>query len=100
MTEESGNAAHIYADGADARLASETIKPSRFRPRYRRAGPDELALHDEIKGKAAELEALFLSIPRARSASGLGVSASMREEAIAMTKLEEAVMWAIKGLFA
>lgn len=63
-------------------------KPSRFRPVYRPLTEDEKALHDAIKMKAAELEALF---ERVRPC---------RETSLGFTKLEEAVMWAVKGLTA
>lgn len=49
---------HLYEGDPDARQAGG-IKPSRFRPQYRALSDAEKALHDAIKGKAAELEALF-----------------------------------------
>ncbi|MCW2242239.1 hypothetical protein [Azospirillum canadense] len=50
--------AHIFEGEPDARQAGD-IKPSRFRPQYRQLSDEEKTLHDAIKGKAAELEALF-----------------------------------------
>ena len=61
---------------------------SRFRPRYRALTPGEKELHDEIKAKAVELEALFERIQPGRYRS------------LGLTALEEAVMWAIKELTA
>jgi len=47
---------------------------------------DEKALHDEIKTKAADLEALF-----ARVKGG-------RYNSLAITTLEQSVMWIVKEL--
>jgi hypothetical protein len=59
---------------------------SRFRPQYRALTDDEKALHDAIKSKAVELEALFEQVGRGRY------------QALGMTALEQAVMWAVKEL--
>ena len=75
----------IYENSPDARHAPHA-EPTRFRPRYRQLTPEELALHDEIKDKAAELEKLF-----DRTHDG-------RYKALAITSLEQSVMWIIKGL--
>ena len=61
---------------------------SRFRPRYRKLTDAEVALHDELKTKATELEALFDNV------------APGRYRSLAYTALEEAVMWAVKQLTA
>lgn len=50
--------AHTFEGVPDARQAGD-IRPSRFRPQYRALSDAEKALHDAIKAKAAELEALF-----------------------------------------
>ena len=50
---------NVYEGQPDGRQANGPIEVSRFRPRYRALTDDEKALHDEIKNKAAELEALF-----------------------------------------
>lgn len=50
--------AHIFEGAPDARQAGD-IRPSRFRPQYRQLSAEEKALHDAIKARAAELEALF-----------------------------------------
>lgn len=80
--------AHVYEGQPDERQATEEIKTSRFRPRYRQLSDEEKALHDEIKNKAAELEALFEKVPSGRYSS------------LAMTNLELAIMWIIKQLTA
>jgi hypothetical protein len=60
---------------------------STFRPEYRVLSEFEKDALRQIKAKAAELEALF---------APLGVHG--REGALALTKLEECVMWATKGI--
>ena len=80
--------ADLYEGKADARQAQELITTSRFRPRYRQLTDDEKALHDEIKNKAAELETLF------------GRVKPGRYNALAMTSLEQSVMWVVKELTA
>jgi hypothetical protein len=82
---------NVYDGPPDARQSDDiAMLTSRFRPRYRALSDAEKALHDEIKDRAAALENLFEQV----------VAASHREGALAMTKLEEAVMWAIKALSA
>lgn len=78
--------ANVYAGPTDARQSDEAIPVSRFRPRYRALTDDEKALHDEIKGKAAELEALFEKVKPGRYRS------------LGLTALEESVMWTVKEL--
>lgn len=80
--------ADVYESKPDERQTNEKIKFSRFRPRYRPLSPDELAIHDAIKTKAEELCELYNKVPIGRA------------QALAVTKLEESVMWAIKGLTA
>lgn len=79
-----------FSGEPDARQEGD-IKPSRFRPRYRKLTDDELALHDAIKTKAAELEALFEQVKG---------GAPSRYKALGMTALEESVMWTVKELTA
>lgn len=62
-------------------------KPTRFRPQYRQLSDMEKADIDDIKREAAMLEA---TIDAALT--------DCRERSIALTKLEEAVMWAVKGI--
>lgn len=78
--------AHVYEGLPDARQSAEPIAVSRFRPRYRPLTDDEKALHDDIKGKAAELEALFEKVKPGRYRS------------LGLTALEESVMWTVKEL--
>ena len=80
---------HVYDGAVDGRQSDKIAEPiSRFRPRYRALTEDEKALHDAIKAKAAELEALFDQVKPGRYRS-LGITA-----------LEEAVMWTVKELTA
>ena len=79
--------ADVFEGAQDARQSDDVTMPvSRFRPRYRALTDDEKALHDEIKNKAAELEALF------------GKVKGGRYNALAMTSLEQSVMWIVKEL--
>ena len=79
--------AHVYEGAPDGRQSDDPSMPtSRFRPRYRALSADEKALHDEIKAKATELEALFERVK------------SGRYRALGFTALEESVMWTIKEL--
>ncbi len=57
-----------------------------FRPKYRELKPNEVQQVARIKTIAAELLAAF--------------TVGTRESALATTKLEEAVMWAVKGVTA
>jgi uncharacterized protein YoxC len=78
--------AHVYEGTPDGRQSEEAIAVSRFRTRYRALTDDEKRLHDDIKEKAAELEALFDKVRPGRYQS------------LGMTALEQAVMWTIKQL--
>lgn len=79
--------ANIYEGKADARQSDSVTEPvSRFRPRYRALTDDEKALHDALKDKASELEALF------------GKVKAGRYNALAITSLEQSVMWIVKEL--
>lgn len=78
---------NVFEGPADARQSVSTTEVvSRFRPRYRALTDAEKALHDEIKTKAAELEALF-----SRVKSG-------RYNSLGITALEQSVMWVVKEL--
>ncbi|MBX9702387.1 MAG: hypothetical protein K2X74_23315 [Acetobacteraceae bacterium] len=77
---------HVFEGAPDGRQAETAIPVSRFRPRYRALTAEEKALHDDIKEKAADLEALIERVKPGRY------------RALGMTALEEAVMWTIKEL--
>lgn len=80
--------ADVYEGTPDGRQAQEPITVSRFRPRYRQLTDDEKALHDDIKNKASEMEALFSKVKAGRY------------NALAVTSLEQSVMWIVKELTA
>lgn len=61
---------------------------SRFWPRYRKLTENELNLHDAIRHKAEELAQLMEQAPPSR------------ERSLAITNLEQAVMWSIRGITA
>jgi hypothetical protein len=78
---------HVYEGAPDGRQSTDVAEPvSRFRPRYRALTDDEKALHDALKTKASELEALFDQVKPGRYRS------------LGFTALEEAVMWTVKEL--
>jgi hypothetical protein len=58
--------AHVYGGSIDARQSPDVIPVSRFRPKYRALSDAEKALHDELKEKAAELEALYAKVKMGR----------------------------------
>ncbi len=78
--------AHVFEGQPDGRQADTAIPVSRFRPKYRALTDDEKALHDALKDKAAELEALYAKVKTGRY------------NALAMTSLEQSVMWIVKEL--
>lgn len=87
MTERNTN---VFADEAgDARQSMDprTIV-SRFRPQYRPLSAEEKQLHDDIKAKAVEMELLFVQVKQGRYTP------------LALTSLEQSVMWIIKELTA
>lgn len=95
---------HLFEGKPDDRQAAsaEAVKPTRFRPRYRNLTADEKELHDSIKKAAELLEALYEKIPFVSTTSGdptRPVPAG-RYKALALTALEESVMWAVKELTA
>ena len=79
--------ANVFEGKPDARQSADVQHTvSRFRPTYRALTEDEKRIHDIIKDIATGLERVFDEV------------ADSREKSIALTKLEEAVMWIIKGL--
>lgn len=78
---------NVFEGTPDDRQSERRDLPvSRFRPTYRALSDDEKALHDAIKSKAVELEALFSQVKAGRYNS------------LAITSLEQSVMWIVKEL--
>lgn len=63
-----------------------------FRPNYRELSVEEKGSIDAIKNKAGELYDLINDVIQ-ENPSPVG-----REIALAKTKLEESIMWAVKGI--
>ena len=81
--------ANVYEGATDARQSDDqNLVVSRFRPKYRALTDQEKDLHDRLKAKAVELEALFEEVKPGRYRS------------LGFTALEEAVMWTVKELTA
>lgn len=78
--------ANVFEGNPDGRQADTAIPVSRFRPRYRALTDDEKSLHDALKDKAAELEMLFSKVKPGRY------------NALAITSLEQSIMWIVKEL--
>ncbi len=78
--------AHVFEGQPDGRQADTAIPVSRFRPKYRALTDDEKVLHDALKDKASELEALYAQVKPGRYNS------------LAITALEQSVMWIVKEL--
>ncbi len=79
--------ANVYDGKPDARQSADVAHPvSRFRPTYRALTDEEKALHDALKTKATEMEALF------------GQVKPGRYNALAITALEQSIMWIVKEL--
>lgn len=66
----------------------------RFRQSYRKLTDAEVAHIAAIKDKAEEMARLFEDVPVVLAAPG----PDPRAHALAMTKLEECVMWAVKAV--
>lgn len=70
-----------------------------FHAKYRELSDEEKLLMERIKIKVAELYDLMDSVIRNEgTATTVGPSINGREVALAKTKLEESVMWTVKGL--
>lgn len=79
--------ANVFEGKPDGRQSDKVDEPvSRFRPKYRALTDEEKALHDQLKSKAAELEALYEKVKPGRY------------RALAFTELEASVMWVVKEL--
>lgn len=77
---------NVFEGKPDDRQADTAIAVSRFRPRYRALTDDEKALHDQLKNKADELEELYNKVKPGRY------------NALAITSLEQSIMWIVKEL--
>jgi hypothetical protein len=78
---------NVYEGQPDGRQSSDVAhQVSRFRPTYRALTEIEKALHDQLKAKAVELETMIETIKPGRYRS------------LAITALEESIMWAVKEL--
>ena len=81
---------NVFEGQPDARQAdSQQAYVSRFRPRYRALSDAEKALHDELKDAAAHLETLFKRVQD---------DTASRYKSLAITALEESIMWIVKDL--
>ena len=79
--------ANTFEGKPDTRQLDDVNHPvSRFRPTYRALADEEKALHDAIKNKASELEELFSKVKTGRYNS------------LAITSLEQSIMWIVKEL--
>ena len=89
---------NVFDGQSDQRQSDDQKEPmSRFRPRYRALSDDEKALHDAIKAKAEELEALFQRVTEFGAAPHSD-PIKTRYRALGLTALEQSVMWAVKAL--
>ena len=78
---------NVFDGKPDARQSADVNHPvSRFRPTYRALTADEKTLHDDLKAKAVELETLFAKVKPGRY------------NALAITSLEQSLMWIVKEL--
>ena len=78
---------NVYEGKPDARQSADQAHPvSRFRPTYRALSDDEKKLHDEIKAKAGEMESMYAQVKAGRYNS------------LAITALEQSIMWIVKEL--
>jgi hypothetical protein len=78
---------NVFDGEPDGRQSADVDhEVSRFRPTYRALTDREKGLHDALKTKAVELEFLIESIKPGRYRS------------LAITALEESIMWAVKEL--
>lgn len=78
---------NVFEGKPDARQSDDPKMPTtRFRPRYRALTDNEKALHDALKAKADELDALYAKVKPGRY------------NALAVTALEQSIMWIVKEL--
>lgn len=87
---------NIYENNKTDARQGEGQKPlGTFRKRYRQLSPEDIAHHDAIKDTA---EDLLAKVNAAYDAMRYGDNDIARCRALAKTKLEESVMWAVRGL--
>ena len=67
----------------------QNVMPDIFRTQYKEQTPEMKAFILKLKEKAMELYAII---------NEGGTPSNGRETALAKTKLEESIMWAVKGL--
>lgn len=80
-------------------MSADECKPSDvFHPVYRELSGEEKDLMAKVKEKALELYELLVLVQYPNESSEPKASSNGREVALAKTKLEEAVMWAVKGI--
>lgn len=90
---------NVFEGPPDGRQSADVrASTSRFRPVYRAMSEAEFALHNQIKETAFLLEGQFAEIEALRAK--LGMAPQPRYHALALTHLEAAIMWAVKGLTA
>ena len=78
---------NVYEGKPDARQSDDVAMPvSRFRPRYRAFTDEEKKLHDELKAQADVLDRMFQQVKPGRYNS------------LAVTSLEQSIMWIVKEL--
>lgn len=79
--------ANVYKGPTDSRQSGDVKHPvSRFRPTYRALTDEEKKLHDVIKEQATTMEKLFAQVKPGRY------------NALAITSLEQSIMWIVKEL--
>lgn len=99
MTDEQPTNVFVNGQG-DVRQTDAPRSFGLFRNRYRKLNPDEVVLHDRIKGKADELADLFGAV-LARDFPTSEVHAEAdRNFRMALEHLEDAVYRAVKALTA
>lgn len=70
-----------------------------FRKQYRKLTDQEIATLDKLKDKAQEVYDIISEATRTQEQKTSEMpSVNAREMALAKTKLEESVMWAVKGI--
>lgn len=98
MENVAGAGSNVFEGKPDARQSPDVAhKVSRFRPTYRALTDDQKKVHDTIKATADVMEELI------NACKNLGTRADngpvpARYAALAITSLEESVMWAVKAL--